>query len=68
MGGNAATAVLAKLPIDSLTSGPLAWVTHRLELDEGASLEHSRQMAFVYAEHGNHRLDAGGGFEDLKTG
>ena len=68
LGGNAATVVLAQLPIDSLPGGPLAWVTHRLELNEGESLEHSHQMAFVYAEHGNHRLDAGGGVEDLETG
>ena len=25
-------------------------------------------MTFVYAEHGNHSLDAGGGVEDLETG
>jgi hypothetical protein len=67
LGGNAATVVLAQLRIDSLPSGPLAWVTNRLELVEGESLEHSHQMAFVYAEQGNHQLDAGGSIEDLET-
>ncbi len=68
LGGNASTVVLAQLPINDLPSGPLAWVTHRLELDDGESLDHSHRMAFVYAEHGNHRLDAGGSVEDLETG
>ena len=67
MGGNAATVVLAQLRIDSLPSRPLAWVTHRRELVEGESLEHSHQMAFVYAEQGNHQLDAGGSIKDLET-
>lgn len=67
LGGNAATVVLAQPRIDSLSSGPLAWVTYRLELVEGESLEHSHQMVFVYAEQGNHRLGAGGSIEDLET-
>ena len=68
LGGNAETVVLAQLQLDDIPSVPLAWVTHRLDLAEGQSLDHSHQMAFVYAEHGKHRLESGGGSDELETG
>ena len=37
--------------------GPLAWVTHRLELAPGEETAHRHQTAFVYAAQGDHELD-----------
>ena len=56
LGGNAATTVLAQIQLEETPTGPLAWVTHRVELEVGEILSHSHGTAFVYAESGAHTL------------
>jgi len=57
LGGNASTTLLAQLTLDDVPGGPLAWVTHRLELGPGEEVTHRHQTAFVYAADGDHELD-----------
>jgi len=57
LGGNAATTVLAQAQLAQLPAGPLAWVTHRVELPAGAEMVHRHSTAFVYAAQGEHGLD-----------
>ena len=57
LGGNAVTTALAQLTLDQVPGGPLAWVTHRLELSSGEEITHRHQTAFVYAAGGEHELD-----------
>ena len=58
LGGNASTTLLAQAQLEDVSNAPLAWMTHRWELGAGESLNHSHPFAFVYAEHGPHKLTA----------
>ena len=68
LGGNAQTTVLAQLNLASVPAGPLAWVTHRVELAAGEEMIHRHQTAFVYAANGGHDLITGGGVQSLAEG
>ncbi len=68
LGGNAQTTVLAQLNLDEVPAGPLAWVTHRLELGAGEEITHRHQTAFVYAAKGAHDLTTGGGVQRVAEG
>ena len=68
LGGNAQTTVLAQLNLNDVPAGPLAWVTHSLELGDGQEIIHRHQTAFVYAAKGAHDLIVGGGAERLAEG
>lgn len=59
LGGNAETTFLFRLSLDDIPGGPLAWVTHRLEMEAGEEMIHRHQTAFVYAVKGIHDLIAG---------
>lgn len=47
LGGNAATTILSLLKLEEVPSGPLAWVTHRVELAAGDEVTHRHQTAFI---------------------
>ena len=57
-GGDAQITVLAQFNLDEVPAGPLAWVTHSLELSAGEETSYRHQTAFVYAAEGGHEMDA----------
>jgi quercetin dioxygenase-like cupin family protein len=60
LGGNADATYLTRLSLDEIPEGPWAWVTHRVELEEGEKITHRHKPAFVYSIEGMHDLMTAG--------
>ena len=55
LGGNARAILLARVQLEEMPVGALAWMTLRYSLAAGESLSHNRPFAFVSAERGPRR-------------
>ena len=68
LGGNAETTLLAREALGRPPAGDVAWVAHEVRLDDGRTLEHSHEFAFVYAKEGIHRLQHGSDDQQMERG
>ncbi len=59
LGGSARTTGLASHRLDGPPAGEVAWIGHGVELGRGETLEHSHELAFVYAVERSQQVQVG---------
>ena len=68
LGGNAETTLLGQAILSEVPNGNLAWIAYEATLEDGQSIEHDHESAFVYAVEGRHRLELRENARSLASG